>query len=141
MLNLFLSITHHKESRQENPQKLTQLSPRSHPRHVVGKRTAQKDAIKDNTSDSQLLTYGTYKVHVPAALTQNITLASPLVYSLATLVQQVRNLLRQLAGPDPKVTSGQFLQSAQNFAVERPYSISSKTFFRTSAKYSSVFVK
>ena len=28
--------------RLENPQKLTQLSPRSHPRHFVGKRTAQK---------------------------------------------------------------------------------------------------
>ena len=32
-----------KESRRENPQKLTQLSSRSHPRHLVGKRTAQKD--------------------------------------------------------------------------------------------------
>ena len=30
------------ESRKENPQKLTQLSSRSHPRHLVGKRTAQK---------------------------------------------------------------------------------------------------
>ena len=29
-------------SRKENPQKLTQLSSRSHPRHLVGKRTAQK---------------------------------------------------------------------------------------------------
>ena len=27
--------------------KLTQLSPRSHPRHPVGKRTTQNDAIKD----------------------------------------------------------------------------------------------
>ena len=40
--------------RYEIPQKLTQLSPRSHPRHLVGKRTAQKDAIKDTTSDSQV---------------------------------------------------------------------------------------
>ena len=31
------------KSRKENPQKLTQLSSRSHPRHLVGKRTAQKD--------------------------------------------------------------------------------------------------
>ena len=30
------------KSRKENPQKLTQLSSRSHPRHLVGKRTAQK---------------------------------------------------------------------------------------------------
>ena len=37
-----------------NPQKLTQLSPRSHPRHPVGKRTAQKDTITDTTSDSQV---------------------------------------------------------------------------------------
>ena len=36
------------------PQKLTQLSPRSHPRHLVGKRTAQKDTIIDTTSDSQV---------------------------------------------------------------------------------------
>ena len=30
------------KSMKENPQKLTQLSSRSHPRHLVGKRTAQK---------------------------------------------------------------------------------------------------
>ena len=30
----------------ETPQKLTQLSSRSHPRHLVGKRTAQKDITK-----------------------------------------------------------------------------------------------
>ena len=30
------------KSRKENPQKPTQLSSRSHPRHLVGKRTAQK---------------------------------------------------------------------------------------------------
>ena len=41
-------------SRKETPQKLTQLSSRSHPRHLVGKRTAQKDTIKDITSDSQV---------------------------------------------------------------------------------------
>ena len=32
--------------------KLTQFSPRSHPRHLVGQNTAQKDTIKDITSDS-----------------------------------------------------------------------------------------
>ena len=30
------------KNRKENPQKLTQLSSRSHPRHLVGKRTAKK---------------------------------------------------------------------------------------------------
>ena len=34
--------------------KLTQLSSRSHPRHLVGKRTAQKDIIIDITSNSQV---------------------------------------------------------------------------------------
>ena len=42
------------KSRKENPQKLTQLSSRFHPRHLVGKRTAQKDTIIDITSDSQV---------------------------------------------------------------------------------------
>ena len=42
------------KSRKENPQKLTQLNSRSHPRHLVGKRTAQKDITIDTTSDSQL---------------------------------------------------------------------------------------
>ena len=41
------------KSRKENPQKLTQLSSSSHPRHLVGKRTALKDTIIDITSDSQ----------------------------------------------------------------------------------------
>ena len=30
------------ESRLENPQKMTQLSPRSHPRHLVGKKQHKK---------------------------------------------------------------------------------------------------
>ena len=42
------------KSRKETPQKLTQLSSRSHPRHHVGKRTAQKDITIDTTSDSQV---------------------------------------------------------------------------------------
>ena len=41
-------------SRKENPQKLTQLSSKSHPRHLVRKRTAQKDITIDTTSDSQV---------------------------------------------------------------------------------------
>ena len=42
------------KNRKENPQKLTQLSSRSHPRNLVGKRTAQKDITIDTTSDSQV---------------------------------------------------------------------------------------
>ena len=41
-------------SRKKTPQKLTQLSSRFHPRHLVGKRTAQKDITIDTTSDSQV---------------------------------------------------------------------------------------
>ena len=41
-------------SRKETPQKLTQLSSRSHPRHLVEKRTAQKEITIDTTSDSQV---------------------------------------------------------------------------------------
>ena len=59
------------KSRKENPQNLTQLSPRSHPRHFVGKRTAQKDAIKDITSDSQVNSNLPYRWS-PASLTINI---------------------------------------------------------------------
>ena len=42
------------KSRKENPQKLTQLRSRSHPRHLVGKGTVQKDITIDTTSDSQV---------------------------------------------------------------------------------------
>ena len=59
------------KSRKENPQKLTQLSPRSQSRHLVGKRAAQKDAIKDITSDSQVSSYFSYRWS-PASLTINI---------------------------------------------------------------------
>ena len=58
------------KSRKENPQKLTQLSSRSHPRHLVGKRTAQKDTIIDITSDSQVNSFFPYRWS-PASLTFN----------------------------------------------------------------------
>ena len=58
------------KSRKENPQKLTQLSSRSHPRHLVGKRTAQKDTIIDITSDSQVNCFFPYRWS-PASLTFN----------------------------------------------------------------------
>ena len=50
----FCVVREYLKSRKENPQKLTQLSSRSHPRHLVGKRTAQKDITIDTTSDSQV---------------------------------------------------------------------------------------
>ena len=59
------------KSRKGNPQKLTQLSSRSHPRHLVGKRTAQKDATKDTISDNQVNSYFPYRWS-PASLTINI---------------------------------------------------------------------
>ena len=58
------------KSRKENPQKLTQLSSRSHPRHLVGKRTAQKDTIIDITSDRQVNSNFPYRWS-PASLTFN----------------------------------------------------------------------
>ena len=57
-------------SRWENPQKLTQLSLRSHPRHLVRKRTAQKDTIIDITTDSQVNSNFPYRWS-PASLTFN----------------------------------------------------------------------
>ena len=59
------------KSRKETPQKPTQLSPRFHPRHLVGKRTAQRDINKDITSDSQVHSYFPYRWS-PATLTINI---------------------------------------------------------------------
>ena len=59
------------KSRKENPQKQTQLSSRSHPRHLVGKRTAQKDSIIDITSDSQVNSNFPYS-NFPKLLEQTI---------------------------------------------------------------------
>ena len=64
-------LKNNSKSRKENPQKLTELSLRSHPRHLVGKRTAQKDATKDITNDSQLNSYFPYRWSL-ASLTTNI---------------------------------------------------------------------
>ena len=58
------------KSRKENPQKLTQLCSRSHPRQLFGKRTAQKDTIIDIISDSQVNSNFPYRWS-PASLTFN----------------------------------------------------------------------
>ena len=72
------------KSRKENPQKLTQLSPRSHPRHLVGKRTAQKDTIIDITSDSQVNSNFPYRWS-PASLTFN-NCFNPFLYLYITRI-------------------------------------------------------
>ena len=63
------------KSRKENPQELTQLSSRSHPRHLVGKEQWEKeqhkkDTIIDITSDSQVNSNFPYRWS-PASLTFN----------------------------------------------------------------------
>ena len=50
---------------------MTQLSPRSHPRNLIGKRTAQRDTIKGITSDSQMNSNFPYSWS-PASFTFNI---------------------------------------------------------------------
>ena len=42
-------------SRKENPQKLTQLSSRSHPRHLVGKRQHKKTPAISHTGGHRLV--------------------------------------------------------------------------------------
>ena len=54
----------------KNPWELTQLSSRCHPRHLVGKRTAQKDTVIDITSDSKVNSNFPYRWS-PASLTFN----------------------------------------------------------------------
>ena len=56
-----------------NPQKLTQLSSRSHPRHLVGKRTAQKDTIIDITSNSQVNSNFPYRWSLASLFPENTT--------------------------------------------------------------------
>ena len=57
------------KSRKENPQKLTQLSSRSHPRQLVGKRTAQKD-ITFATSVLSLEVSGSASLYLVARSTR-----------------------------------------------------------------------
>ena len=68
--NFLMQCTSLIKSRKENPQKLTQLSSKFHPRHLVGKRTAQKDTTIDTTSDSQVNSNFPYRWS-PASLTFN----------------------------------------------------------------------
>ena len=58
------------KNRGEFPQKLTQLSPRIHPRDLVGKRIAQTEPIKYINSDSQVNSFFPYRWS-PTSLTFN----------------------------------------------------------------------
>ena len=49
-----LFLVQNYKSRKKNPQKLTQLNSRSHPRHLVGKKDSTKDITIDTTSDNQV---------------------------------------------------------------------------------------
>ena len=49
------------QSRLENPQKLAHLSPSFHPRHLVGKRIAQKDTVLDITVNSFIIKHTVYR--------------------------------------------------------------------------------
>ena len=67
---LALSVIWLVKEQEGNPQKLTQLSSRSHPRHLVGNKTAQKDITIDHTIDSQVNSNFPYRWS-PASLTFN----------------------------------------------------------------------
>ena len=54
MFHIISSIRFSNRVGRKNYQKLTQLSSRSHPWHLMGKRRAQKDTIIDITSDIQV---------------------------------------------------------------------------------------
>ena len=86
-----------RKSRSENPQTLTQLSPRSHPRHLVGKRTAQKDTTKDITSDSQVNSYFRSRWS-PAILTFSI-------YFYLFLYLYITRIIINIGTPDLKLKS------------------------------------
>ena len=66
----FLSFSPTRVGRKTLQKKLTQLSSIFHPRHLVGKRTAQKDTVIDTTSDSQVNSNFLYRWS-PASLTFN----------------------------------------------------------------------
>ena len=62
-----------------NNNKITTISPRSHPRHLVRKMTAQKETITDTTSDSQVNSNFPYKWS-PASPTFNNYLYPCFIY-------------------------------------------------------------
>ena len=53
LINMIITGLDNCKSKKENPQKLTQLNSRSHSRHLVGKRTAQKDNMIDGHHKQQ----------------------------------------------------------------------------------------
>ena len=113
-------------STKENPQKLTQLSSRSHPRHLVGKRTAQKDTMIDITSDSEVNSNFPYRWS-PASLTFNnyfylflyLYITRITVNNNAPHQKSPKNQNRRaaLGWPAIKITGGLELV---NFVVDQP---------------------
>ena len=67
---ILFTILHEDNAETRVGRKLAQLSPRSHARHLLGKRTAQKDIIRDTTSDSRMNSNVPYR-WLPASLTYN----------------------------------------------------------------------
>ena len=106
------------------PQKLTQLRPRSHPRHLVGKSTAQKDAIKDTTSDIQVNSCFPYR-WPSASLTFNIYFYLFLYYYITRItmnngtphLKPPNNQNRRAALERPAV---KLLGGLNQFAVDQP---------------------
>ena len=124
------------KSRKENPQKLTQLSSRSHPRHLVGKRTAQKDTIIDITRDSQVSS-NCLNRSSPASLTFNnffylflyLYIACITINNHAPHLKSPKNQNKRaaLGRPAIKITGGGGLQ----LVCGRPtLALSSAWFFR-----------
>ena len=76
------------KSRKENPQKLTQLSSRSHPRHLVGNRPAQKDTIRQPNGQSPFLFTLWYCLPTSSSVCLFLFFLSPCTVGLSLLNQK-----------------------------------------------------
>ena len=118
MVNRLGGLSLPRKSRFENPQKPTQLSPKSHPRHLVGKKTAQRDINKDITSDSQVDSYFPYRWS-PSSLTFNIHFYIFLNVCITRITinnDSAKNQNRRAALGRPE----NLLESFNLFAVDQP---------------------
>ena len=93
------------KSRKENPQKLTQLSTRSHPRHLVGKGITQKDITIDTTSDSQVNSNFSNRWS-PASLTFNNYFYLFLYLYITWITTKNQSRRAALGRPAIKITGG-----------------------------------
>ena len=114
------------QSRKEKPQKLTQLSSRSHPRHLVGKRTAQKDTMIDITSDSQVNSNFPYRWS-PASLTFNnyfylflyLYITWITINNNAPYLKSPKNQNRRAALGRPAIKTGRFTKWLTYMRIKR----------------------